>query len=270
MKIDLACMECIQSGLILTDKNRGQVEAELTDDGFCNATCPNGHKIVAVIQNPKYELLFDLGGLALIDGYTREAVSSFAVALERFYEFFVRLWFIDKKCEDDIYSEYWKKVANYTERQLGCFLTAYIAIYGKVPNVLSDNDTGFRNKVIHKGYIPTEKEVFEFGNKVGTIIQQISKEFIEHNKEAFMFEVFSRFKNLTDSKKPEGISISTMNVPTMLSTTNADFVHESEFSLEKKIESLKVYRTYVYSDFRKKNIDEYNYGILKGIYGNIL
>ena len=43
------------------------------------------------MNNLKFELLFELGINALIDGYPREAVSSFASALERFYEFFCQV-----------------------------------------------------------------------------------------------------------------------------------------------------------------------------------
>jgi hypothetical protein len=263
-------MECVQSGALLKGRDQALIEMELTDDGFFSGTCKQGHKIVAVLQNPKYELLFDLGGLALLDGYTREAVSSFAVALERFYEFCIKLFFIDLKIDQSTYKEYWKNVSNQTERQFGCFNTAYLTLFKKNPVLLSNSDVEFRNRVTHKGYIPSVKEVFEYGNTVGASIQIITKEFIAYSKDVFMHEVFSRFQSMMESKKTDGVPISTMNIPTMLNTTHEDFVKETEFSLEKKIESMKTYRTYVYSDFRKKHIDEYNYGLLKSMFGNSL
>ncbi len=63
---------------------------ELRDDGRYEFTCENGHTTVTVLQEQKFEVLFDLGAHAILDGYYREAVASFTSSLERFYEFFIK------------------------------------------------------------------------------------------------------------------------------------------------------------------------------------
>lgn len=53
--------------------------------------CSHGHKTTTIVQNPKYEILFDIGANAIVDGYYREAVSSFTSSLERFYEYSIKI-----------------------------------------------------------------------------------------------------------------------------------------------------------------------------------
>jgi hypothetical protein len=59
--------------------------------GKLTVRCKQGHITVVTLPIPAFELLFDLGCSALLDGYSREAVTSFAVSLERFEEFTCRL-----------------------------------------------------------------------------------------------------------------------------------------------------------------------------------
>ncbi len=69
---------------------------EFRDDGRYEVTCPKGHKSVTILQQQKFEVLFDIGAYAIVDGYYREAVSSFTSSLERFYEFFVKAVLLNK------------------------------------------------------------------------------------------------------------------------------------------------------------------------------
>ncbi|WP_238149350.1 hypothetical protein [Arsenophonus endosymbiont of Aleurodicus floccissimus] len=64
---------------------------EFKNDGRYEITCQNGHSSITFLQQQKFEILFDIGACAIIDGYYREAVSSFTSALERFYEFFIKV-----------------------------------------------------------------------------------------------------------------------------------------------------------------------------------
>lgn len=47
----------------------------------------NGHVVAFTLDTLRFELLFESGIVALLAGFRREAVSSIAAALERFYEF---------------------------------------------------------------------------------------------------------------------------------------------------------------------------------------
>ena len=62
--------------------------ASVSDDGRYEIRCQAGHLSTVFLDNLKFELLFEMGLNALLDGYPRDAVSSFASSLERFYEFY--------------------------------------------------------------------------------------------------------------------------------------------------------------------------------------
>jgi len=154
------------------------ISVELRDDGLYTATCPQGHITVTAIQEQKFEVLFDLGVMALLDGYTREAVSSIAASLERFFEYYVLVVSLKHGIGYEQFSKAWNPISKLSERQLGAFLFLYLLESRKAlePLILdakpqidgrSRGDTPiwstFRNDVIHKGYIPSALEVIEDG-----------------------------------------------------------------------------------------------------------
>lgn len=95
MKLMIPCHRCIQSAFESKDVTQviqlKQVNAELNDDGYYDVICDNGHEFIAVVQQMKFEILFDLGVMSLNDGYSREAVLNFVSSLERFFGFCVVL-----------------------------------------------------------------------------------------------------------------------------------------------------------------------------------
>ena len=79
MKLGLSpCPQCKNENLERQYYIRG---GELLDGLAFRATCPHGHKTAIVLKAQKFEVLFDMGVSALLDGYCREAVTSFAAAL---------------------------------------------------------------------------------------------------------------------------------------------------------------------------------------------
>jgi hypothetical protein len=53
----------------------------------------------------KFEVLFDLAANAIVDGYYREAIASFAASLERFFEFFVHVACLKQGVEEDVFEK---------------------------------------------------------------------------------------------------------------------------------------------------------------------
>jgi len=72
----------------LPDKEQNEIAQlifdELNDENLYEFVCPKGHRSLTQLQEQKFEILFDIASLALIDGYTKEAVSSYSSSLERF------------------------------------------------------------------------------------------------------------------------------------------------------------------------------------------
>lgn len=142
-----------------------------SDDGKYEVHCAVGHVSTVTVDNVKFELLFEMGLNALVDGYPREAVSSFASALERFYEFYWHTVAAFHSIPQEQADAAWKAVAKQSERQLGMYVTAGLLLTKQCPTLLNPNqEVKFRNNVIHSGYIPTTDEATAFGDVVMQLI----------------------------------------------------------------------------------------------------
>lgn len=203
MKVSFPCRECSDE-----DENAlEEVLVELRNDSYYDLTCSKGHKTKAQLRLLKFELLFDLGAMALLDGYTREAVASLAAALERFYEFYIEVIRLKHNISDEEFGKVWKFMSKQSERQLGAFVFAYLLENKSLPVYFESffNKTkvgkkelqNFRNDVIHAGYIPTHEEVVAYGEHVLAFIfgvlkelKATSDEFIRQAIEKYAFAAF--------------------------------------------------------------------------------
>lgn len=166
MKLPFICNQCKKNISDVVEINRHVQSIHVTNSMVYEHECRFGHKTFCVLMHFPHEILFEIGAQAIEDGYYREAISSFSSSLERFYEFFIRI-----TCEiDDIdnheFNEAWKIVSSSSERQLGAYSFSYLSFFGKAPIVLENTAKNLRNRVIHKGYIPSQKEAIDYGEKV--------------------------------------------------------------------------------------------------------
>ena len=172
MVLPLICGDCITEAVLA---GRGFVDellvpfGEVQDSPIYHVECAVGHKTKCLVENEKFELLFELGFNGLIDGYFREAVSSFAASLERFYEFAIRAA-LERDVDVAAFNLAWKAVSNQSERQLGAYIFVYFDLVKTRAPLLPDKEVTFRNSVIHKGYIPSREETLRFGEAVRAVI----------------------------------------------------------------------------------------------------
>ena len=165
MRMILNCFEC--------QNTRGLPNisvAEYNDSGIFHQTCSNGHQSVTVSQEEKYALLFEIACHAINDGYYREAVSSFAASLERFFEYALRVLSTHSGTSPELFKACWKEVSNQSERQLGAFVFLWASTFHEKPLTLTNDNTAFRNRVVHKGEIPSKEDAVKFGEVVAAII----------------------------------------------------------------------------------------------------
>ncbi len=163
MKLFITCMQCVQE---LVNPLPGFSEVEVQDNGCYIMHCSHGHKTTTIVQNPKYEILFDIGANAIVDGYYREAVSSFTSSLERFYEYSIKILCKHNNVSNDTFKKSWKNVSNQSERQLGAFLFLWLQEFQELAELLPEKMIKFRNEVIHKGKIPNKEEAIKYGDAV--------------------------------------------------------------------------------------------------------
>lgn len=235
MKLLIPCTHCtLESGDVLVDDI---VTVEFRDDGCYETICSMGHRSTTILQEQKFELLFDIGAFAINDGYYREAVASFTSSLERFYEFFIKAAYFEKDIDSAIVADSWKRVAKQSERQLGGFIVLYTNDFGKNPPILNNADSRFRNDVIHNGKIPSRQEALKYGQTVLDLIQPMLLEVKEKYPKGVSQTVTEHIK-----KSIQGVEgrRSTITIPTIVSINR----EPRDESIEQAIEKLQQRRSY--------------------------
>jgi hypothetical protein len=175
MLLDLVCGPCVllqlQKGLDGAPTDINVPVKELNQSGVYEVKCTLGHKSTNVINNIDFEMLFEYGVNALADSYYRDAVASFASALERYFEFFIKAALHTRQADFTVINKGWKAIAGQSERQLGAYTMLYTQLFGQEAPLLNANkEVPFRNSVIHKGHIPSQEEAIRFGDKVLELI----------------------------------------------------------------------------------------------------
>jgi len=249
MRLRVPCMHCFQEQGYPSDE---LLSVELRDDGLLRVTCPNGHDTITAIQEQKYEILFDLAVMALLDGYPREAATGLAASLERFYEFLIKTLCAKHGISDVALHASWRLVSNQSERQFGAFIFAYMLESSSVPPTIDDEKPTpvdgqdwksrtwkeFRNAVVHKGYMPSSSEAFEYGQLVFNHIQVLTLWLSNNCADALMKTSVSHLA--VAHAGAGGKAVGTMSIPTALSTTRAGF---STRTFAQAVDELKKYKS---------------------------
>lgn len=144
-----------------------------TDSSIYEFKCQQGHFNSIVLKEQLFEVLYEVSAVAYVEGYYRDAVASSSAALERFYEFVIRLLLSEKIKDESIIEKVWKKVSRQSERQLGAYQFLFLSELAQEPITLSTDTTGLRNKVIHQGKIPTKLESLHFLEAVYGVIKDV-------------------------------------------------------------------------------------------------
>jgi len=247
MKFIVTCSTCFTKYMkIHTSDFFGKVNflVPYNDSGRYDVLCNEGHEITCFLNTPLFELLFDIGSNAIVDGYYREAISSYASSLERFYEYFVKIISDKNSISSTDLLTTWKLVAKQSERQLGAYIFSYLNEFKKIPPTLNNDITRLRNNVIHQGQIPKKNEAIEFGQEILKIIIPTYKILIEDYAQSLTSLNNDYFnKNIEPLfNKNKSFAI----VPT--STLINQILISNESNLEKLIEQLIINRNSISSN----------------------
>jgi hypothetical protein len=218
------------------------VFVEMNDEGVYPFTCSNGHETFTLVQQEKFEILFDLGAMAILDGYAREAVSSLAASLENFYSFYIRVisskFFLKSRDVEQTLS-----LVKLSERKLGAFYLAYLMNSKEKPPVLSGrvgdftDPVQFRNKVIHEGYIATTADVVLYGN---ILLRYIFDLLIELNvkDEAFLDNALQKHHIAQRAKLPNQVPLSVASIPSIIGLRSTKDPSFGTASFQEALESI--------------------------------
>jgi len=206
------------------------------DDNRYEFICRRGHKRTTIVQQDKFEILFEIAINAIADGYYRDAVASATSSLERFYEFFVRVICHTYKIPNSEFEEAWKNVKNMSERQLGIFIATYILHFRKAPVLMPSARVAFRNDVIHKGRIPTKEEAILYANDILGLAVPLLIEIKKTMSEAIQELTMERMKEHAAAigQTPH----STMSIPSAISLTLA-LTEPHPITIEARLKSIE-------------------------------
>jgi len=259
MKFSVPCLDCHNANI-----DNQPYSHDLTNERIYEFTCENGHKQIIILNCLQYELLFDMGLLALNDGYLREAVTNFAAAVERFHEFCINVLTIsigntelitpNKSNEwvsissDDFSSEFlkaWKSISKQSERQYGAFIMLYLVHFKRNPTLIHNDYVSFRNDIVHKGTFPKLSEVLEYGKEVFNYIKEKLLELRESVPESITYICSKDYNNLMDgpTDKYNGKTIVGLSgATTFQSDDMLDSISDLEF--ESSLELRKEFRVF--------------------------
>lgn len=223
MRVPILCPVCFYEFGVAAYESF--VEAEYQDEKCYEVTCSQGHRTLTVLELERFEVLFEIGVHAILDGYYREAISSFSASLERFYEFSLAVMLSKNKEQESLFADCWKNVAHASERQLGAFIFLWGSSFNEVPVVLSSKQSELRNDVIHKGKIPTKEVAIKYGNMVLDILLPKIEKLKEHYS-GEITEVTTASSKRSRSKVAEKYLFdSGMGMPTLVSLRRTDIPH---------------------------------------------
>ncbi|SDB50901.1 hypothetical protein SAMN03097699_1799 [Flavobacteriaceae bacterium MAR_2010_188] len=166
MRYHLSCIEC---------HSRFTVQVPPNNEGIYKVECPNGHQFNVDILSHHFQVLFENAIHSLADDYYIESFVSFVTSYERFIEYFLRIVLRSNKIDSTEFENTWKELARQSERQVGAFFMIYLREFKQKPIQLSKSNIELRNKVIHKGYLPTKEDCIKFGDNVLEFIREIIK-----------------------------------------------------------------------------------------------
>ncbi|WP_338630400.1 hypothetical protein [Clostridium baratii] len=177
MKILCMCSKCIFESVetgIFDGLERKYIN-EVNDEGIYFVECDKGHKAYNIVDNEKFEILFDMGLEALNKGFRQESVLCFTTSFERFREWVIRVILTKNNVEKDDFDKVWSYVSKQSERQLGAFYFLYLQEFGDQPEMISQGVSEFRNEVIHKGVIPNYEKTYNYGKYIYEYINKVLK-----------------------------------------------------------------------------------------------
>ena len=243
MLLKLICFDCIMEQINngVPHKTSGSPIStpleQVNNSGIYDVKCSKGHNSKTIIVNIDFEILFDYGLNAIIDGYYREAVSSLTSSMERYFEFFIKAILRNSKLQFDDINKIWKNVSNQSERQLGAYIFLYSQTFGDEPLLLNTNkEVPFRNSVIHKGYLPSKDETIEYAKTILNIIEtsliKLKTKFPESTLETFDFynyykigkEHFTKIKNETGIEQ----NYASVNIMTTIDIINGREINSND------------------------------------------
>lgn len=238
MRIEINCSECSRQMAPGEARTVYSRLCAVCEDGVYEFECPNGHRTCTVLRTPKHEVLFTIAANAILDGYFRDAVASFAASLEKYYEFVLRVMARRNKVKPVEFEKTWDML-NRSERQFGAVVIAWLMETGERHTPTPRRMTELRNHVVHQGQIPSNEECKEYGQSVLNTARPMEEILLDRYGAEHKEECFAKARDVEKSKS---------SPLTVLSIFSAfDRARENDWKLEPALKELEDYRKHIES-----------------------
>lgn len=245
MKLQVVCHECIKNVPNDDLEKMGSFFSNYVYNGFpeieldntipyYSYKCDKGHSTTFYLQNELYELLFQQATYCIIDGYYREAITTYNASLERFFEYAIEI-IMHSNNPDVNFKNIWKQVSNQSERQLGAFYFLWTSFFKEEPPYLKRSMVTLRNDVVHKGALVSKEKSIKFGEYVFDYIRLLLDKVNSLNEEKDFLPAMQRQIRLVEASRIKFDNIdshSTMVTPTFITSFDSIMTYDDIF-LEK-------------------------------------
>jgi hypothetical protein len=225
-RIPITCWRCLSEekggNADVSRSHEDRILVDVTNDGAYSAICKRGHEMNVVLQNPRFELMFESACMALGEGYFHQAVASFAASLDGFQTFLVGVACRHVGVSTDL-TEFVKDEARRSERQPAAVALGYAALIGARYPFMSHKRREFRGQVVHEGYFPTFEETLDFAGAVYDQIVRVNDELRAKATDAYQAETVARtlpaHKKFTPTATAKGDAVGPTSPMGMYMTT---------------------------------------------------
>ena len=177
-------------------------EVDWRDDGIYKHTWPDGHTSYTFSSNAKFDLLLDNAAFAFAERNYRETVLTAASSIDSFMDYFIQVTMRLQGHSAEITTFLLKSISSQAERRIGTFLGIRTVLTGREVPYLSGKLIELRNKVAHKGYIPTRDEARFYLCGVTDYILPLYHELYTNNHR-LIADIF--FESVKHVPPPEGL-----------------------------------------------------------------
>lgn len=157
---------------------------------------------VGALTDCRFQILLEIGLNHLAQGQYRDAVISVQAALERYREFYLLSSIVKGGFKYSDFENLLKIIGKQSERQLGAYHAMMMVSKGGVGKDLSNTMVSYRNKVVHGGYFPDEKNTIAYCMAVVGIMQEGLSSLLEEDNRSVIkaaeLELTSRLPSRVD------------------------------------------------------------------------
>lgn len=185
MKLFTTCPLCLTESP--TEYNAGI--GNLEESGLIRFMCDKGHETIMNVQEFKFEILFYQAIKHYTNAEYETSLMLFANSLERFYEFFIKLYARKFSNNNTYVDNHLIKSIDRSEQQSGAFKLLYFLVFNETPPTLSGKLIELRNNVVHNGQIIKQEDCYKYANAVLDILKNTVQKIKEKDEKIILEEV---------------------------------------------------------------------------------